>query len=204
MRLASFLFAVFAATAAANPVATADAKKVWERCIVAASRTHAEVSCAIGYAIRSQAAEPLYISVPVFVSQATPKERLAEIVRARLEFDSGGPAHPPIRYEERGTEHAPTGLKLVECVFIFGRAPAKAFSIVASYRQPIHDGQFFYRPQFEDGNQPRDAKTHSITVFPLDGASVELVTPKFPADKALATRITVTPEHQKLITIAVR
>lgn len=188
----------------ANPVATADATKIWERCIVAINRTHAEISCAIGYSIRSQATEPLYIAVPVFVPQATTKDRFAEIIRARLEFDTGGSPHEPVRYEDRGTDRAPAGMKLVDCVFIFGRSPGKAFSIVASYQQPIHDGQFFYRPQFEDGNQPRDAKSHSVTVFPTDGASVELITPKSPADKTLATRITVTPEHQKLIIIAVR
>jgi hypothetical protein len=191
-------------SAMANPIATADATKVWERCIVATSRTHAEVSCAIGYSIRSQATEALYIAVPVFVTQATPKDRFAEIIRARLEFDTGGSTHTPNRYEDRGSDRAPTGMKLVDCVFIFGSAPAKAFSIVTSYRQPIHDGQFFYRPQFEDGNQLRDSKSHSITVFPTDGASVELITPKSPADKVLTTRITVTPEHQKLITIAVQ
>lgn len=204
MRLAILVLAFLGTSAVANPVATADATKVWERCIVAASSTHAEVSCAIGYSIRSQATEPLYIAVPVFVPLATPKERFAEIVRARLEFDTGGSTHTPIRYEDRGTDHAPSGMKLVDCVFIFGRAPARAFSIVASYQQPIHEGTFYYRPQFEDGSQPRDTKTHSVTVFPTDGASIELVTPKSPGAKALATRITIKPEHQKLIAIAVR
>jgi hypothetical protein len=204
MRLAILVLAGVGTFAVANPVATADATKVWERCIVAVNRTHAEVSCAIGYSIRSQASEPLYIVVPVFVPLATPKDRFAELVRAKLEIDTGGSVHTPVRYEDRGNERAPTGMKLVDCVFIFGSSPAKAFSIVASYQQPLHNGQFFYRPQFEDGNQARDAKSHSVTVFPTDEASIELISPKSPSDKVLATRITVTPEHQKLITIAVR
>lgn len=204
MRLAIIFLAALGASSMANPIANADATKDWKRCIVATGKTHAEVSCAIGYSIRSGENDSLYIAVPVFVPQATKKDRFAELIRARLEFDTGGLVCTPTRYEDRGTDRAPDGMKLVDCVFIFERAPAKAFSMVASYRQPIHDGKFFYRPEFEDGYQPRNAKSHSITVFPLDGSSIALLTPKSPIDKTLATRITVTPEHQKLITIAVR
>lgn len=204
MRLAVAIVTLLGATAFANPVATADATKVWERCIAAVSRNQAQVSCAIGYTTRSQPADPLYIAVPVFVPQSTPKERFADIIRARLEFDSGGSAHTPIRYEDRGVDGAPAGMKLIDCVFVFGRAPARAFSLVVSYQQPIQDGQFWYRPEFEDRNQPRDAKSYSVTVFPMGDTTIELVSPRSPADKVLATRITVTPQHRKFITIAVR
>lgn len=132
MRLAILVLAVLGMSAMANPVATADAVKIGERCILATSRSHAEISCAIGYSIRSQATDPLYITVPVVIPLAVTKDRFAEVIRARLEFDTGGSAHTPIRYEDRGTDRAPDGMKWVDCVFIFGSAPAKAFSIVAS------------------------------------------------------------------------
>jgi len=195
---------LLASIAKANPIATVDAKKVWERCIVVLDKQVAHVSCAVGYTTQSDISSPLYIAVPVFVPQDTPKEEFATMIKAKLEFESGGPTRAPIRYEDRGADKAPAGTKLVDCVFIFNNPPAAAFAIVASYQQPVHNRRFHYYPQFEDGARPRDSKSFSVTCIPSGDTEMELISKKTTSDRVLATRISIVPEHGKMITIAVK
>ena len=79
-----------------------------------------------------------------------------------------------------------------------GQVPDKAFSIMASYEQPLVDGRFFYLPLFEGGKSPEMSEDFTVTIFPTKGLTLSLESKHQNKVTAYLTRITVHPIHNEI------
>lgn len=120
-----------------------------------------------------------------------------ETVKARLEIN--GTVLKPVKLGLYEDPSLPVEAIRAVAYFDMSKAPAKTFSIVASYIQPNIDGKFIYIPQFEGGKNPKEYREFSVTVFPADEGILSLESKHKQGATTLATRITIKPVHDEII-----
>lgn len=204
MKIPISVLILLANAASANPIAIPSVKeatitKTWERCVISVGPKSATVSCAVGYLAKNFLDYPVYVSVPTFLAKDTNTDlaNLRNVLRPRLE--TGGKVLEPIWISASGASHQET---TAECRFSVGQVPDKAFSVVASYEQPLVDGRFLYLPLFEGGKSPAMSEDFTVTIFPTKGLTLSLESKHRNKVTAYLTRITVHPIHNEIIKVA--
>jgi hypothetical protein len=187
--------------ARANPLAVALVEKTWERCLIGVGAETATVSCAVGYVAKGPLQDPLSFSVPVIWPKALAQDpdQVIRDVDPRLELE--GVVHRPKRVQFVEDASLPEGMRLAQCRFNLGGAPAPQFAIVVTYEQPLIRGLVAYLPQFEEGKNPASGKEFSISLFPQGGGELALVSKHEAKATTMATRITIQPRHKELVLV---
>ena len=187
--------------ACANPVATANVEKTWERCVISAGEESSTVSCAVGYKGKDLLNEPFYVSVPVILptSMLADLAKVGAVINARLEI--GGKVYEPYTIAYGSDPLLPDGTVKGDCKFVTRGVPGKSFAMVVSYEQPTINGRVYYLPRFEEGKNPKDFADFSVSFFPTNGGTLALESKHKQEATAIATRVNVKPVHNELITV---
>lgn len=207
----------------ANPIIVelTSIEKTWERCMISVGERDAHVSCAIGYKVHEKHSNLLTFRVPIYWP-STMRGDAEKIIRTTsMRIESGGRIFYPksiTRTFEDGTTDT-TKLrggkpefenpkfkdkKVVSAsihVDILQDRP-KDFTMVLSYTQPLIDDTVHYLPLFEEEKIDIKKKDLSITFFPAEGQTLELLTihpERISAE--MKTRITIIPRHQERISV---
>lgn len=169
--------------------------------MISAGEESSTVSCAVGYRGVESLNEPFYVSVPVIVpaSLGADPTKVAALVNARVEI--GGVVCKPSGITFRNDPLLPEGTVRAECAFMIKGLPGKSFAVVVTYEQPTINGKVFYLPQFEDGKNPKDLTEFSVSVFPTSGGLLALESKHAQEATSFATRVTVKPVHNEIITV---
>ena len=169
--------------------------------MISAGEESSTVSCAVGYRGIKSLNEPFYVSVPVIVpaSLGADPAKVAALIKARVEI--GGVVCKPSGITFRNDPLLPGGTVRAECAFMINGLPGKSFAVVVTYEQPTINGKVFYLPQFEDGKNPKDFAEFSVSVFPTSGGLLALESKHAQEATSFATRVTVKPVHNEIITV---
>ncbi|MGL5017640.1 MAG: hypothetical protein ACRDBP_05875 [Luteolibacter sp.] len=193
------------AVARGNPVfVESRIEKAWERCLICVSKDAATVSCSVGYGFSEGnivVPSNLEVLIPIVWSRrpGEDEKRFKESCDPRIEVGDQLVRLDRVTFTKDPS--LPGELEVAVCRFTIRVQTPKSFSMVVSYTQPSYGGHTYYIPLFEGGHSPEMSDKFTISLFPAKGMKLKLASKHASKTTAMATRITIHPQHQELIDV---